>query len=87
MPDRVYEKEELIGYLHYGSNKFHQLISALPDDEGAKRWVDEFRNYHMIEILLYNMRHAKHHAAQLNLLLRQRMNEAPGWVSKAQRGL
>ena len=34
------------------------------------------------ELLLYNMRHVQHHAAQLNLLLRQTTNSAPRWVSK-----
>jgi uncharacterized damage-inducible protein DinB len=35
------------------------------------------------ELLLYNMRHVQHHAAQLNMLLRQRTNSAaPRWVSK-----
>ena len=40
--------------------------------------------YNVIEILLYNMRHVQHHAAQLNLLLRQAINDAPEWVYEAQ---
>ena len=36
----------------------------------------------MLEIL-YNMRHVQHHAAQLNLLLKQGGGESPGWVSRA----
>ena len=35
------------------------------------------------ELLLYNMRHVQHHAAQLHLILRQTIDSAPGWVSKA----
>jgi uncharacterized damage-inducible protein DinB len=34
------------------------------------------------ELLIYNMRHVQHHAAQLNMLLRERTNSAPNWVSK-----
>ena len=34
------------------------------------------------ELLLYNMGHVLHHAAQLNLLLRQTTKSAPDWVSK-----
>ena len=34
------------------------------------------------ELLLYNMRHVQHHAAQLNMLLRQKTDSAPDWVSK-----
>ena len=37
----------------------------------------------MLEVLLYNMRHVQHHVAQLNLLLRQSINDAPNWVSLA----
>lgn len=29
------------------------------------------------------MRHVQHHTAQLNLLLRQEINDAPKWVSVA----
>src|SRR5687767_7015822 len=35
-----------------------------------------------VEALLYNMRHVQHHAAQLNLLLRQATNSAPDWVAR-----
>ncbi|TMQ61992.1 MAG: DinB family protein [Candidatus Eisenbacteria bacterium] len=34
------------------------------------------------ELLLYSMRHVQHHAAQLNLMLRQTIDSAPTWVSK-----
>jgi len=41
-------------------------------------------NYSMVEeILLYNMRHVQHHAAQLNQLLRQEIDQAPDWVFQA----
>ena len=34
-------------------------------------------------LLLYTMRHMQHHAAQLNLILRQRTEHAPRWVFRA----
>jgi uncharacterized damage-inducible protein DinB len=34
------------------------------------------------ELLLYNMRHVQHHAAQMNMRLRQETDSAPKWVSK-----
>jgi hypothetical protein len=37
------------------------------------------------ELVLYNLRHVQHHAAQLNLILRQVVDAAPGWVSKRAR--
>lgn len=36
------------------------------------------------ELLLYNMRHVQGHAAQLNLLLGQKMGSAPDWVTQAE---
>jgi uncharacterized damage-inducible protein DinB len=42
----------------------------------------EYRAMSNGELLLYNMRHVQHHAAQLNLLLRQKTDSAPNWVSK-----
>jgi len=48
-------------------------------------WINESgtMSYPVIEILLYNMRHVQHHTAQLNLLLRQEINEAPEWIYEA----
>ena len=34
------------------------------------------------ELLLYNMRHVQHHAAQLNLLLRQTEHKGSRWVKR-----
>ena len=60
-----------------------------------EKWIDESgnmnldlaasitMNYSVLEILFYNMRHVQHHAAQLNLLLRQSIDQAPDWVSHA----
>jgi uncharacterized damage-inducible protein DinB len=39
------------------------------------------------ELLMYGMRHVQHHSAQLNLILRQTIDSAPNWVSKAKRPL
>jgi len=40
--------------------------------------------YSVLEILFYNMGHVQHHAAQLNMLLRQTINKAPDYVSEAE---
>lgn len=86
-PDRVYSKEELLSYLRHGRKKCHDLIASLTDEMAARRWVNRVRNYSILEILLYNMRHVQHHAAQLNLLLRQGMDDAPRWVSQTKENL
>src|SRR6185295_1969548 len=82
MPERTYSKEELLSYLQHSRRKCHDLIAGLTTEGAVKRWVNEYRNYSMIEILLYNMRHVQHHMAQLNLLLRQEANIGSKWVSQ-----
>ena len=87
IPYRIYSKKELLNYLQASREKCHQLIAGLTEEKLKERWIEEkewgSRNYSVLEILLYNMRHVQHHAAQLNLLLRNRINNAPGWVSRA----
>lgn len=87
MPERIYAKEELLAYLEHGRNKCRFLISGLTEETMNDRWINEYRNYSMVEILLYNMRHVQHHTGQLNLLLRQGINDAPRWVSQAKTDL
>lgn len=81
LPDRVYSKDELLAYLKFGRQKCRDVIDALTPQSAGKRFINENKNYNVIEILLYNIRHVQHHTGQLNLLLRQEMNDAPGWVS------
>jgi hypothetical protein len=85
IPDKIYSKEELLHYLHQNRNKCHDVIAALTEEKLTERWVDPEanRNYAVLELLMYNMRHVQHHAAQMNLLLRQGVNNAPGWVRRA----
>ena len=87
LPERIYTKDELLSYLRASREKCHKLISDLTTDEILNmRWVNQYRNYSVFEMLLYNMRHVQHHSAQLNQLLRQKMNNAPAWVAQAKDG-
>ncbi|MEO8665869.1 MAG: DinB family protein [Ignavibacteria bacterium] len=88
IPDRIYSKEELLGYLQSVREKCHKVIGSLTEEKLKERWREESgpRNYSVLEILLYNMRHVQHHTAQLNFYLRQKINAAPDWVSRADDG-
>lgn len=86
MPPRTYTKEELLGYLQHCRDKCREAINNL-DVNSDKRFVNEYRNYSVFEIMLYNMRHVQHHMAQLNLILRQNGIEAPDWVSQTKEDL
>jgi hypothetical protein len=83
-PERTYTPTELLGYLAHCRQKAKQLISGLTTEKLNDRWVNDYKNFSMLEILFYNLRHIQHHAAQLNLLLRQTIRNAPAWVSQTE---
>jgi hypothetical protein len=83
LPERVYTKSELRAYLEYGRNKNKAAIAALTDASARRRSAFSWLDLNNAELVLYTLRHVQHHAAQLNLILRQRVDAAPGWVRRA----
>ena len=87
IPNRIYGKQELLSYLQSSRDKCRTLIAGLTEEKLNERFIEGpaagAMDYPVLEILFYNMRHVQHHAAQLNLLLRQTINNAPGWVAQA----
>lgn len=84
---RVYSKDELLGYLEFAREKNRALIQSLTSEKAQQRFVNEYKKFSLLELVIYNTRHVQHHAAQLNLLLRQRTDSTPGWASLPQQGL
>jgi DinB superfamily len=87
LPERVYTKAELLSYLEFTRQKCRARIAGLTDERMKERIKVWKKEYSVLEWLLYNMRHVQHHAAQLNLLLRQRTDDAPTWVSRTKHAL
>lgn len=85
LPERVYTKAELLGYLEHCRKKCHAALQAMTEDKLRQRCGFSRLELTEAELLLYNMRHVQHHTAQLNLLLRQAVDSAPGWVAKEAR--
>lgn len=87
VPDRFYTKQELLDYLHTSRKKCYLVISNLTEDKLRERFREEDipdgMDYSTLEILLYNMRHVQHHTAQVNMLLRQAIHDAPKWIGRA----
>ena len=83
MPGRVYAKDELRAYLGHCRRKCRAAVESLTDEKAKELSVFGWGKVNYMELLLYNMRHVQHHAAQLNLILRQKVDSAPGWVAKA----
>ena len=82
LPERVYTRTELLTYLEHGRNKFKNIIEKLTDETANKHYKYGSVEMSFGELLLYNMRHVQHGTAQLNLILRQKTDSAPGWVKR-----
>jgi len=87
LPERVYAKDELLDYLEFAREKSRALIRSLTPEKAQQRLVNEYKKVSLLELVIYNTRHVQHHAAQLNLILRQRTDSTPGWVSLPEQGL
>lgn len=87
VPDRIYDKWEILDYLKKSRIKCKTLIYAWTKDSGNQRFIEGDEpgdmNYPFVEILLYNLRHTQHHTAQLNLLLRQDLDKHMEWSFRA----
>lgn len=86
-PDRIYSKSEMQAYLEHCREKCRTKISGLTDEKAGARFVTGKRDFSVLETYIYNLRHVQHHTAQLNLILRQKIDSAPRWVSKTKREL
>ena len=84
-PQRVYSKDELLSYIDHARGNLDKVMAEMTDAWAESSCPFPYRAMSNGELLLYNMRHVQHHAAQLNLLLRQSIDYAPDWVSKGGR--
>lgn len=85
LPKRPYTKDELQTYLNGCRQRCRATIEGLTDEAAQRRCQFSWGEVSFAELLLYNMRHVQEHAAQLNLLLGQKVGFAPGWVPQAKR--
>ena len=87
IPDIIYSKQEIVGYLEQSREKCKQLIYSLTDENLSQRFKEgdepNDMDYPILEILLYNLRHTQHHTAQLNMLLRQDIDKQIEWSFRA----
>jgi hypothetical protein len=85
-PERAYTKPELLDYLAHGRAKLRRALRSLDEARASGRCGVAAREMSVFELRLYDMRHVQHHAAQLNLILRQRTDSAPRWVGQGALG-
>ena len=98
IPERVYTKLELLSYLEHCREKCRVQLATLTTEKAQQLFINTekarqvftsagWQDRTLLELQLYNMRHVQHHAAQLNLLLRQKTDSAPGWVGQTKQEL
>jgi hypothetical protein len=81
LPPRVYTKDELRAYLRAGRAKARAAVEALTEETAVRPCRIPWVQLNEGELILDNLRHVQHHAAQLNLILRQVTDSAPRWVA------
>src|SRR5262249_38461269 len=81
-PDRAYTRDELLAYLAHGRRRVRERLDPLSDAAAAEPCGFERRDISVLELLVYNLRHVQHHVGQLQLLLRQQTQSAPGYVGR-----
>ncbi len=64
LPDKVYTKDEILGYLNHDFQKCQVAIETLTDERSQRLWEFRWGKMSFLELLLYNMRHVQEHAAQ-----------------------
>ena len=77
---RPYTKEESQTYLEHCRKKCRDTIASMTDELAAKTYDFRKAKLSFAELLLYNLRHVQHGAAQLNLILRQTYDMSSSWV-------
>lgn len=80
LPPRVFSKEELLTYLNHGRKKCYDTINNMTDELAEQKFKFGKVDLTFAELLLYNLRHVQHHAAQLNLILRQQYDLGSKWI-------
>lgn len=84
VPTNAIPRGELLTYLADIRARLRNLILNLTDERAAENLAMRWGSMSVLELLIYNLRHVQHHTGQLNLLLRQRANDAPAWVKQAE---
>lgn len=82
LPERVYTKAELLGYLRECREKCRATIEAVTDEELLRQCSFGWGECSFFELLIYNLRHVHGHTSQLNMLLGQHIGPQPDYVTQ-----
>ena len=85
--EHPYTKSDLRDYLQHCRGRCRTVIERLDQGDGPRIHGSQRIHANVTEVLVDQIRHVQHHAAQLNLLLRQTTDSAPDWVRRTQEAL
>jgi hypothetical protein len=95
IPNETYPRDQVQRWLGALKSSSRVRILESSDAELTDRWIQDdelnvhlgcpslVRDYSLLEILFYNLRHIQHHIAQLNQLLRAEGIQAADWISQS----
>ena len=83
LPERPYTRDELGAYLKHDREKCRVTIGAFTDEQASCSCKFPWGDVSFAGLLLDNMRHVQEHAAELNLILGQKIGWSPRWVAQA----
>jgi hypothetical protein len=83
LPERVYTKAELQSYAAHCREKCISTLEVLTDEVALERCAFKRLNMTVLELHIYNLRHAQHHAGQLTLMVREDLDLGVPWVTKS----
>ena len=85
LPATPLSKGQARSWLQHSRSKATDVIQGLTEERAAEMCTFGWGSMPFGELLLYNIRHVQHHVGQLNLILRQEVDDAAPW-SFAARG-
>jgi len=83
--EHAYSKSDVGNYLEQARVLYKSAIEELGGDSQRLRGCRRIKG-NATEVVIDQIRHIQHHTAQLNLLLRQSTNSAPGWIRRTRHG-
>ena len=85
VPEKPFSKVELHEYLEHCRKKCQTTIEGLTAERAKQKCVFPWGEVTFAALLLDNMRHVQEHAAQLNLILGQKIGWSPRWITNAKK--
>lgn len=82
LPERVYDRAELLAYIDHCLRKNRTVIDEMTEDQAQRLCSFPWGEVPFAELLLDNMRHVQEHGAQLRMFLGQQEGLQARWLGK-----